>query len=392
MTVNGQTITDTPSGGVWSIDSPLLANATYPVVASVTDGAGNVGSATQQLTVDTVLPLVAIDGGQTATTNDATPTLSGTSDVAAGTSVHVAIGSQNRTALVQADGTWAVTPATLLEGTHQVIASVNDPAGNEGTDSQDLTVDTLPPAVTITGGANALTNDSSPTISGTADVASGTTVTVDLADETLTAQVVGGTWSVTAAALSDGPHRISMSVADAAGNDAGASQRLTVDTVLPVTTQQQTVDSASPLVTIGGRATVTTNDPTPTITGTTDADAGTIVHVAIGTQNRTTLVQADHTWDVTATTLADATRTVTASVSDAAGNEGSDTPVADHRHGRRRGHERRRLAAARARCGRPAGDRPAGEHEFADHRSGRVGRRPERQPQAQARSAVDRTK
>jgi hypothetical protein len=312
VTVNGQTITDTPSGGVWSIDSPLLANATYPVVASVTDGAGNVGSATQQLTVDTVLPLVAINGGQTATTNDATPTLSGTSDVAAGTSVHVAIGSQNRTALVQADGTWAVTAATLLEGTHPVIASVNDPAGNEATDSQDLTVDTLPPGVTITGGANALTNDPAPTISGTADVASGTTVTVDLADETLTAQVASGTWSVTASGLSDGPHRISMSVADAAGNEAGASQRLTVDTVLPV-------------ITVDGGAIASTNDPTPTITGTTDVAPGTTVRVAVGQQSRTALVQDDQTWDTTATTLTDGPRNVTAAVSDPAGNEGTDT-------------------------------------------------------------------
>ena len=102
MTVNGQTITATPSDGAWSIDSPILANATYPIVASVVDGAGNPGSATQQLTVDTVLPVITIDGGPSVTTNDPTPTISGTSDVAPGTTVHVAIGTQERTALVQA--------------------------------------------------------------------------------------------------------------------------------------------------------------------------------------------------------------------------------------------------------------------------------------------------
>ena len=98
-----------------------------------------------------------------------------------------------------------------------------------------LTVDTVAPAVTIAGGANALTNDATPDISGTADVAAGTTVTVTLADETLTALVqAGGAWSVTAAALSDGPHRVVVSVSDAAGNPAGATQTLTVDTVSPV--------------------------------------------------------------------------------------------------------------------------------------------------------------
>ena len=62
--------------------SALLANGIYPVVASVSDGAGNAGSATQQLTVDTVLPVVTIDGGPSVTTNDPTPTIAGTSDAA----------------------------------------------------------------------------------------------------------------------------------------------------------------------------------------------------------------------------------------------------------------------------------------------------------------------
>ena len=124
--------------------------------------------------------------------------------------------------------------------------------------------------MTIAGGANALTNDATPDISGTADVAPGTTVTVTLADETLTALVQGGgAWSVTAAALSDGPHRVVVSVSDAAGNPASATQTLTVDTV-------------SPVVAIDGGATATTNDATPTITGTSDAAPGTTVTVTIG--------------------------------------------------------------------------------------------------------------
>ena len=91
--------------------------------------------------------------------------------------------------------------------------------------------------MTIAGGANALTNDATPDISGTADVAAGTTVTVDLADETLTAPVAGGgAWSATAAALSDGPHRVVTSVSDAAGNPASFTQTLTVDTMSPLVT------------------------------------------------------------------------------------------------------------------------------------------------------------
>lgn len=55
--------------------------------------------------------------------------------------------------------------------------------------------------------------------------------------------------------LADGPHRVVMSVSDAAGNPAGVTQTLTVDTV-------------SPLVAISGGATATTNDLDPTLVST----------------------------------------------------------------------------------------------------------------------------
>lgn len=310
VTLDGQTLTATPSDGAWSVTSALLANGTYPVVASVVDGAGNTGSATQQLTVDTVLPIVTIDGGPSVTTNDPTRLIAGTSDVAPGTIVRVSVASQTLTALVQTDGTWNIAPDAVSDGTSTITASVTDPAGNVGTASQALTVDTATPVVTITGGATALTNDATPVISGTANVAAGTTVTVNLADQTLTGLVQSdGDWSVTAAHLADGPHRIVMSVTDAAGNSATATQTLTVDTVAPV-------------VVINGGATATTTNVDPTITGTSNAAAGTTVTVSIATQTMTTLVQANGTWNATPATVGEGTWSVVASAADPAGNVG----------------------------------------------------------------------
>jgi hypothetical protein len=311
LTVNGQILTATPSGGAWSATSPILANGTYPVVASVTDGAGNPGSASQQLTVDTVPPIVTIAGGPSVTTNHPRPMFAGTTDAAAGTVVRVAVDAQNLTALVQSGGTWNVAPAALPDGTRTVTASVTDPAGNVGSASQIVTVDTVAPAVTVTGGANALTNHATPNISGTAGVAPGTTVTVTLADQTLTGLVAaGGTWSVTTAFLSDGPHRVVMSVSDAAGNPASFTQILTVDTV-------------APLVAISGGATATTNNLTPTIVGTSDAAPGTTVTVSIAGQTMTTLLQLDGTWNATPTAEGIGTWHIVASVPDPAGNVGS---------------------------------------------------------------------
>ena len=312
VTVGGQTLTATPSDGAWSVTAALLANATYPVAASVTDAVGNTGSATQQLTVDTVLPVVTIDDGPTALTNDPTPTLSGTSDAAIGTEIRVNIDSQIRKALVHSDATWNVTPSALSDGTRTITAAVIDPAGNAGTDSQELTVDTTAPAVATLGGADALTNDATPEISGTADVAPGRTVTVYLADETLSGQVQpDGTWSVLAAALIDGPHRVVMTVSDTAGNRASFTQWLTVDTV-------------SPVVAIAGGATASTNDTSPTIRGS-DAVPGTTVTVTVGGQTLTTLVQGDGTWNVTPTPLGAGAWPVVVSTPDPAGNVGSAT-------------------------------------------------------------------
>ena len=313
VTVAGQLLTVTPSGGAWSVTSAPLANGVYPVVASVVDAAGNTGSATQQLTVDTVLPVVSIDGGPSMLTNDATPTIDGTSDVATGTVVHVTVGAQERTALVQTDGTWNVTPSTLTDATRTVTATVSDPAGNLGTDSQALTVDTTAPAVTIAGGATALTNDATPRIYGTAAVAPGTVVTVYVANEALTGLVgAGGSWGVTAAALANGPHRVSMRVSDAAGNRTGFVQMLTVDTV-------------SPTVTITGGATESTEDLDPTIAGTADTAPGTTVTVTIAGQTMTAILQAGGTWNTTPNVVTEGTWTVVASATDPAGNVGSAT-------------------------------------------------------------------
>jgi len=311
VTIAGQTLTATPAGGVWSVTSAILANDTYPVLASVVDGADNPGSASQQLTVDTVLPEITLDGGTSVTTNDSTPTISGSSDVAAGTIVRVNIGSQNLFALVNASGTWNVGPAVLLDGNYTVSASVNDPAGNESTATQLLTIDTTAPAVSITGGSVALTNDATPTLSGTAAVASGTTVTVTVANQTLTGQVGGSqTWSVTSEALSDGPHRFVMAVSDIAGNQASAEQMLTIDTV-------------APQVAINGGAAATTTDASPTISGSSDAAPGTTVTVSVAQQTLTTLLQANGSWNTNPGSIGDGVWQIQASAEDPAGNVGS---------------------------------------------------------------------
>ena len=165
-----------------------------------------------------------------------------------------------------------------------------------------------------------------------------------LANETLSAVVAaGGAWSVTAADLSDGPHRVVMRVSDAAGNRTGFTQMLTIDTVAPI-------------VAITGGATATTSDVDPTITGTSDAAPGTTVTVTIAGQTMTTLLQANGTWNTTPTVVGEGTWPIVASAPDPAGNVGSAaqtltiapaSPARACRLGRHR-HTGRRYAADRA--------------------------------------------
>jgi Ice-binding-like/Bacterial Ig-like domain len=333
VTIAGQTLTTTPSAldGSWSVTPTILADGTYPVLAATTDGAGNVGSATQQLTIDTVPPLIALDGAPAVLSNDPTATIAGTTNAAPGTLITVnvdaqtlravvdgtpiieSVGAQTLTAVVQSTETWNVAPAAMGEGARTVSAAVTDPAGNTSTASEVLTIDTVAPAVNITGGATALTDNPTPTITGTTDAPVGAAVTVTVADQTLNDPVQpDGTWAVTSAHLADGPHVVIMNVADAAGNRASAEQTLTVNTV-------------APLIAISGGTTATTSSPNPTISGSSNAMPGSIVAVAIAGQTLTTLVQLDGGWNVTASGVATGTWQAVATVTNAAGDVGSAT-------------------------------------------------------------------
>jgi hypothetical protein len=246
VTIAGQTLTATPVNGIWTVTAAILANGTYAVEASGSDAAGNPASATQQLTVDTAPPQITLDGGATVITNQPAATIGGTTDVAANTVVRVTIDSQALNALVQGDGAWNIRAASLADGTYDVAAFVSDPAGNESTATQSITIDTTAPSVAIAGGPNASATDPTPTVGGFANVPPGTTVTVIVANQTLTSLVdANQLWSVTAATLPDGVYRFIVTVTDAAGNQTQAEHLLTINAASPPVT----VAAVSPAIT-----------------------------------------------------------------------------------------------------------------------------------------------
>lgn len=247
VTVSGQTLTTSVgAGGVWAVGATALTSGQHDVVASLTDASQNTGTASQVLTVDVTAPVVTIDGGAARATKDTTPTISGTSDAAAGSPVSVTVAGQTLATTVGADGAWSVTAAALPETTHSVVASVDDDAENPGTATQILTVDVTLPVVTINGGAARSTVDTSPWTYGTTAEQAGTTVHVTIGGQHLTAIVApGGTWGVSASTLAVGSYDVVASVTDAAENTGTANQALTItDGPVPPQDPQYRPDAA----------------------------------------------------------------------------------------------------------------------------------------------------
>jgi len=272
------------------------------------------------------------------TTNDSTPGLSGTAE--AGSKVSIYDGATLLgTVTAGSNGAWSFTTSTLTDGTHTLNVTATDAAGNVSTPSSiTLTVDTVVPATVtdlavsdnvgasqgpLTNGA--VTDDNTPTLSGTAEA--GTVVTIYDGSTVLGSVTAGtgGAWSFTTNALSEGTHPLSVTVKDAAGNvsPASATFSITVDTVAPAaSTLTITNDNATPNVTVpnGG----TTNDSTPVLSGT--AEAGSKVTISDGTTVLGTVtVGTGGTWSYTPTTLADGTHPLSVTVTDAAGNVSGTT-------------------------------------------------------------------
>ena len=129
------------AGGTWTATAPPLIVGVHTVVVTITDEFAIVGSATQSLIADRAAPVVIITPGSTNAVSTLRPTIAGTTDAEPGTVVTLKITGQILTTTVQSGGLWSVVAATLVDGTHQVLAQITDPAGNIGEVTQALTVD-----------------------------------------------------------------------------------------------------------------------------------------------------------------------------------------------------------------------------------------------------------
>ncbi|WP_254435951.1 Ig-like domain-containing protein [Ruegeria arenilitoris] len=352
VTLNGQTYTDTVTGGTWSVTVPTADLATLPdggsftISADVSDADGLAApQASVPLAKDATAPTLSIDsfsdGALLSAAEQGTDlTITGSTTAEDGQSVTVSMNGQTYTGAVSG-GTWSVTVPTadlaaLSDGaTIAVTADVTDQAGNPAIQaSNSFDTDFTAPTVIITNlsdGAimNAAEQGTDLTVTGTSDAADGTVVTIEIArpdgtvDVTGTTTVSSGTWSYTApssdlGSLQDGvSYDVDASVSDPAGNSAGASTSFDTDFTAPTVT----LDPLS----VGSELDVIEQGSDLTITGATNAEDGQTVSVTLNGQTYSG-VTSGGTWSATVPTadlvaLSDSTGyPISASVSDQAGN------------------------------------------------------------------------
>ncbi|MWL72893.1 hypothetical protein GQM09_21150, partial [Escherichia coli] len=248
------------------------------------------------------------------------------------------------TAIANASGTWTFTP-TLAEGTHNFTVIATDPQGNVSDASTpwtvvvDTTAPTLPVITSVSdnveGGTGnltngQLTNDATPTLTGTGE--EGSTVRI-LDGNTVIGSVVvgeGGTWSFTPEpALTNGPHSLRVNAIDPAGNVSANSPvfTITVDITPPAAPAiTSVVDDVGPATgTLASGA--STNDNLPTFNGTGEVGA-TIQIFDNDALIGTAVVSAAGTWTFTPTTaLTDGPHVFSLSAVDAAGNVSPPSPA-----------------------------------------------------------------
>ncbi len=352
VTLGGKSYTaQVQQGGIWSVNVPgtdlsALADNGYTVQVSVSDAAGNPGSAGKAITLDTTPPtvsfnVVAGDDVINSVEHGQAQIVSGTATGASvGDKLVITIGSNQYTTTVDASGNWSVgVPASVIsalnDGTVTLNATITDSAGNSSTQTHDVVVNTASVALTINTVSgddviNAAEAGSSLVINGSsAQFASGTQVTVTLNGKSYTATVQSdGSWTTTVpaadvGALADGAsYQVSVSAQDSAGNSASATHGISVDTTAPVVS----------IATLSGDDMLNALEAQQplTVRGSSSAEAGQTVTVTLGGKSYTATVANDGTWslDVPAADLAALSQgalTVTASVNDKAGNNGQTT-------------------------------------------------------------------
>ncbi len=300
-TVSDGTVVVTLDGSIINVSSGQmldnLSDGTHTITVQATDAAGNKGSASVGFTVDTVAPAVAINP-VTSPTNQTNQTITGTREALAVITATVNTSATVGSVTYPTDTTWSIAVGNLAEGNNTIAVTATDAAGNKGSSSTTITLDTVAPKVSISSPVAGISNQKSQQLIYT--VSDGTVVV------TLDGTVITGS---SLDNLADGPHTITVGVTDAAGNKGTATVNFTIDTVAPAV-------GINPVTT-------PTNQASQTLTGTREAGAAINANVNTSAAIGIITYPSDTTWSVAVSNLAEGSNTINITATDSAGNKGT---------------------------------------------------------------------
>ncbi|MDH2448968.1 Ig-like domain-containing protein, partial [Cobetia sp. 2AS] len=331
ITHNGEVVDSVTAdaNGTWRYTpSTDLTDGEHVFSVTATDAAGNESASSDDFTlsVDTVAPDAPVLSETDGTT------VAGNGE--AGTTVEISNANDDvvGTAVVNAEGNFSVELSPEQEAGSTLTATAIDAAGNESEASAALDVPedadvTAPNAPTIASATDDVaadtgalasgdsTNDATPTLTGSAEA--GSTVTIIHNGEVVDSVTAdsNGAWGYTPSTdLTEGDHVFSVTATDAAGNESPASGEFTL-----------TVDTIAPDAPILGETDGETANGS-TVNGS--AEAGGTVEITNGDGDLlgSGTVAEDGTFSITLSPKQEAGAELTATVTDAAGNE---SPVSD---------------------------------------------------------------
>ena len=259
VVANGVAVT--PVDGRFSVSPFPFAEGPLTVTVSGTDAAGNAGSASAAFVVDTLEPVVVIQSPAEGEALGAAPFfVAGTATDA--NLLEVAVNGQQ--ASLGPDGSFRAGPFTPADGAVVFTAQALDRASRRGLATRAVTVDTVPPEISIRNAATSAPIAPDEFFNAAVTLAVSVTDATTPSLTTYRATLDGGAFAGGVVA-GEGAHRVEVTATDGAGNSAAASAAFSIDTVAPVFSAlappQRSVIATSP-VTLSGQVSADTESVT----------------------------------------------------------------------------------------------------------------------------------
>jgi hypothetical protein len=328
--LSGTTLTVTHTGGAtetFTLGAPLPSGDFVQVLNDGHGGSEVVVSSVPPPTPAAATDSSVVNGYVNAANDTSSQLITGTSQPGTTVSLYdngVLAGSAG----TNAQGQWGYVVGHLADGAHSFTAKATDTGGHvSGTSTAlNFTVDTGAPSAPsalgdsaiVNGYVNAAHDTAAQALTGTAEANSKVTIYDGTTLLGMATASGAGAWSYTLGVLATGPHSLTATATDAAGNTGVASSALAF-----------TVDTIAPLAPTGLGDTAIANDyvnlvhdtAAQALTGT--AENGSTVTVYDGTTLLgTAIASSTGAWSYSLGTLADGSHSLTATATDAAGNTG----------------------------------------------------------------------